>query len=178
MLIPAADLSEQISTAGMEASGTGTMKLALNGAPTIGTLDGANIEIRDAVGDENFFLFGLTVEQVAELRGAYDPDAIIERTPELRRVLALIESGVFNCAEAGIMQAIVHAIRSPHDPWVTAADFASLIAAQRRASAAFLDLRRWTRMSILNTAASGRFSTDRTMQDYNRDIWHLKPIEL
>lgn len=177
-ICPAADLSEQISTAGKEASGTGNMKFMMNGAVTIGTLDGANIEIREAVGEHNFFLFGLTVEQVEAARASYDPDALIEADPDLKRVMALIEHGEFNCAEAGVMDAIVHAIRSPHDPWMTAADFRSFVDAQGRVAEAYLDTPRWTRMSILNTASSGRFSTDRTMREYNRDLWHVDPIEL
>ena len=176
-ICPAADISAQISTAGKEASGTGNMKFMMNGAVTLGTLDGANIEIRDAVGDENFFLFGLTVDEIAGIRDRYDPSALIDADPDLKQVMALIEDGVFNCAEAGVMHAIGHAIRNPHDPWMTAADFRSFIDAQDRAGEVFLDLERWTRMSILNTAASARFSTDRTMRDYNRDIWHLQPIE-
>ncbi len=178
VICPAADLSEQISTAGKEASGTGNMKFMMNGAVTIGTLDGANIEIREAVGDANFFLFGLTVEQIAARREDYDPQGIIDADPDFKPVMDLIEHGEFNCAEAGIMHAVVHAIKNPHDPWMTAVDFRSFIDAQQRAGDAFLSLPKWTRMSILNTAASGRFSTDRTMQDYNRDIWHLHPIDL
>ena len=176
-ICPAADLSEQISTAGKEASGTGNMKFMMNGAVTIGTLDGANIEIREAVGEENFFLFGLTVEQIEPARESYDPGAIISTDPDFERVMHRIEHGEFNCAEAGVMDAIVHAIRNPHDPWMTAADFRSFVDAQALAGQAYLDMPRWTRMSILNTAYSGRFSTDRTMREYNRDLWHLEPIE-
>jgi len=178
VICPAAELSEQISTAGKEASGTGNMKFMMNGAVTIGTLDGANIEIRDAVGAENFFLFGLTVTEVEALRPRYDPQAIIDADPEFARVMQLVEGGVFNCADEGVMQAIVQAIRNPHDPWMTAADFRTYIDAQHAAAQAYLDIPRWTRMSIANTAASGRFSTDRTMRDYNSDIWHLDSIRL
>jgi starch phosphorylase len=178
VICPAAELSEQISTAGKEASGTGNMKFMMNGAVTIGTLDGANIEIRDAVGAKNFFLFGLTVTEVEALRSRYDPQAIIDADSDFARVMQLVEGGVFNCAEEGIMQAIVHAIRNPHDPWMTAADFRAFIDAQNAAAEAYLDIPRWTRMSIANTAASGRFSTDRTMREYNNDIWHLDPITL
>jgi starch phosphorylase len=177
-ICPAADLSEQISTAGKEASGTGNMKLMMNGAVTIGTLDGANIEIRDAVGDENFFLFGLTVEEVEALRQRYDPAAIINADPRLARVMDLIEGGFAGSVDADYIQAVMHAIRNASDPWMTAADFRSYTDTQQRAGVAYRDLERWTRMSILNTSASGRFSTDRTMCDYNRDIWRLEPIEL
>jgi len=176
VICPAADLSEQISTAGKEASGTGNMKFMINGAVTIGTLDGANIEIREAVGDENFFLFGMTVEEVEALRPRYDPQSIIAADTDFARVMQLVESGHFDCSEDGILAAIIHAVRSPHDQWMTAADFRAFIDAQRRAGEAYLDTSRWTRMSILNTSASGRFSTDRTMREYNRDIWHLTPI--
>jgi starch phosphorylase len=175
-ICPAADLSEQISTAGKEASGTGNMKFMMNGAVTIGTLDGANVEIREAVGDENFFLFGNTVEEIEALRGSYNPQAIIDNDPDFKRVMDLLQSGHFNHFEPGIFDAIIQSIREPADPWMTAADFRSFIDAQERAGRAYQDETRWTRMSILNTAHSGRFSTDRTMRDYNRDIWRLDPI--
>jgi starch phosphorylase len=176
IIAPGTDLSEQISTAGKEASGTGNMKFMMNGAVTIGTLDGANIEIREEVGEENFFLFGLTAEQVAELRQHYDPDGIIGEDANLRRVMRLIESGLFNPFEPGLVDPIIHSIRNPRDPWMVAADFPSYVAAQEQAAAAFKDQLRWLRMSILNTAASGRFSTDRTMREYNREIWHLDEV--
>jgi starch phosphorylase len=176
IIAPGSDLSEQISTAGKEASGTGNMKFMMNGAVTIGTLDGANIEILEEVGDDNFFLFGLTAAQVEEARRGYDPNAIIEGDADLRRVMALIESGHFNQFEPGLFDAIVAAIRSPHDPWLVAADFRAFVDAQERAAAAYRDTGRWTRMSILNTAASGKFSTDRTMAEYNAEIWRLTPV--
>ncbi len=176
IIAPGTDLSEQISTAGKEASGTGNMKFMMNGAVTIGTLDGANIEIREEVGDDNFFLFGLTATEVEATRGHYDPNAIIENDPDLKRVMALLESGHFNHLEPGLFDSIIGAIRSPHDPWLVAADFRSFVEAQNRAASAYRDRERWTRMSILNTAASGKFSTDRTMEEYNRDIWKLTPI--
>jgi len=176
IICPATDLSEQISTAGKEASGTGNMKFMMNGAVTIGTLDGANIEIREAVGNDNFFLFGLTAEEVTAMRGAYDPERIIASDPKLQRVLALLESGHFNRFDPHLFDAIAHSIRDPHDPWMIAADFASYVAAQDAAAEAFEDTARWTRMSILNAANSGRFSTDRTMHEYNDDIWHLQHV--
>ncbi len=178
LICPAADISEQISTAGKEASGTGNMKFMMNGAITVGTLDGANVEIREAVGAENFFLFGLTVEEIAELRGQYDPVSIIQGDEDFRRVVQFIESGHFNHFEPGIFDAVIQAIREPSDAWMTAADFRSFIDAQQRANEAYKDVENWTRMSILNSAASGRFSTDRTMRDYNNDIWHLDPIAI
>ncbi len=171
-----ADLSEQISTAGKEASGTGNMKFMMNGAMTIGTMDGANIEIREAVGDDNFYLFGLLADEVQALRGHYDPSAFIGQSEALTQVLALIASGHFNRFEPGIFDGIMQAIRSPQDPWMTAADFDGYCQAQKLAALAFQDHARWTRMSILNTAMSGRFSTDRTVAEYNRDIWRLSPI--
>ncbi len=176
IICPAADLSAQISTAGKEASGTGNMKFMMNGAVTIGTLDGANVEIREAVGEENFFLFGLTVEEIAELRGNYNPQSYIDDDPGFSRVIALLESGHFNRFEPGVFDAVLQAIREPADAWMTAADFRSFVDAQEAAEIAYNDVERWTRMSILNTAASGRFSTDRTMRDYNEDIWRLEPI--
>ena len=176
VICPAADLSEQISTAGKEASGTGNMKFMMNGAITIGTLDGANIEIREAVGEDNFFLFGLTVEEIEAQRSNYNPQAIIDNDSDFSRVMHLIESARFDCSEAGILESVIHAIKNPGDPWMTAADFRAFIDAQQRAGAAYLDIERWTRMSILNTAAAGQFSTDRTMREYNRDIWHLNQI--
>ncbi len=177
-ICPAAELSEQISTAGKEASGTGNMKLMMNGAVTIGTLDGANVEIREAVGDENFFLFGLTVDEVEALRGAYEPEAIIRADADIARVFELIESGLFSCFEPGLFAPILDSLKSPADPWMTVADLRAFIDAQRAVAAAYADQERWTRMSIANTAASGRFSTDRTIAEYNRDIWGLERIEL
>jgi starch phosphorylase len=177
VIAPGTDLSEQISTAGKEASGTGNMKFMLNGALTIGTLDGANIEIREEVGAENFFLFGLTAEQVEHTRATYYPDAIINENEDLRRVMQLLESGHFNLQEPGIFEPVIHAIRGSWDPWMTAADFPAYVEAQKQAAAAFSNQDNWTRMSILNTAASGKFSSDRTIEEYNRDIWKLTPTK-
>ena len=176
VIAPGTDLSEQISTAGKEASGTGNMKFMMNGAVTIGTLDGANIEIRDQAGADNFFLFGLTAEAVDARRSRYDPDAIIRGHRELAEVMNLLESGHFNQFEPGLFDPIIQAIRSPHDPWMTAADFPPYIQAQATAAAAYRDPERWTRMAILNTAHSGRFSSDRTIGEYNRDIWKLPAV--
>jgi starch phosphorylase len=174
IIAPATDLSEQISTAGKEASGTGNMKFMMNGAVTIGTYDGANIEILDAVGADNFFLFGLNAGEVEALRGHYQPQAIIERDPALREVIDLLGSGHFNACEPGIFDMVLAAMTSPQDPWMVLADFRSYVEAQERVAQAWLDPARWTRMSLLNTASSGYFSTDRTMQEYNADIWKLK----
>ena len=168
------DLSEQVSTAGKEASGTGNMKFMMNGAVTIGTLDGANIEIREEVGDDNFFLFGLSEEQVQQQRVSYDPSAIIAADEGFDRVMKLIESGHFNQFEPGIFDGISSSIRDPNDPWMVAADFRSYVDAQQRAAEAYADSERWTTMSILNTAKSGKFSSDRTIAEYERDIWKLK----
>jgi len=177
-ICPGADLSEQISTAGKEASGTGNMKFMMNGALTIGTLDGANIEIREEVGDENFFLFGLTEEQVEEMRHHYDPVAMIEQDDDLQRVINLIECEHFNQFEPGIFNDILASIKSPYDPWMTVADFRSFIDTQKRVEAAYQDKERWTRMSILNCASSGKFSTDRTITEYNNDLWKLTPVKV
>ena len=176
IICPGTDLSEQVSTAGKEASGTGNMKFMMNGAVTIGTLDGANIEIRDEVGDDNFFLFGLTAEEVKEQRPNYNPQAIIDEDEALSRVMQLLECGHFNQFEQGLFDAIIQSIKSPHDPWMVAADFRSYIDAQARVAEAYLDQPRWTRMSILNTATSGHFSTDRTISEYNDDIWKLDTV--
>jgi starch phosphorylase len=176
VICPAADLSEQISTAGKEASGTGNMKLMMNGALTIGTLDGANVEIRDAAGADNFFLFGLTADEVEATRADYDPQAIIDSDEQLREVMDLLTSGHFNADEPGIFDPIIESLTSPHDPWLTIADFASFVEAQKVAAQTYRDRDRWLRMSILNAAASGGFSSDRTIAEYNDDIWKLQPV--
>jgi len=175
-IAPGTDLSEQISTAGKEASGTGNMKFMMNGAVTIGTLDGANIEIREAVGDENFFLFGLDAGAVANTRSGYDPEALIAQDEDLGRVMRLLASGHFCRYEPEVAAPVIEAIASPHDPWLVAADFRSYVEAQAQAAAAFRDPQRWLRMSIANTAHSGRFSTDRTIGEYNADIWGLEQV--
>ncbi|MBV2122279.1 MAG: glycogen/starch/alpha-glucan phosphorylase [Candidatus Thiodiazotropha sp. (ex Ctena orbiculata)] len=173
VIAPGTDLSEQISTAGKEASGTGNMKFMMNGAVTIGTLDGANIEILEEVGEENFFLFGLTSDEVESRRSHYAPNEIIEHDEDFNRVMKLLESGYFNQFEPGIFDEIVESIRSPYDHWMTAADFRSYIDAQEQAAKAYHDQAQWTRMSIINSARCGRFSTDRTITEYNQDIWKL-----
>ncbi|MDX2504651.1 MAG: glycogen/starch/alpha-glucan phosphorylase [Gammaproteobacteria bacterium] len=176
IICPGTDLSEQISTAGKEASGTGNMKFMMNGALTIGTLDGANIEMREEVGEENFFLFGLTAEEVENTRASYDPEHIINTDKDLSKVIKMLESGYFNQFEPGLFEKIVSAIKNPHDLWMTAADFRSYIDAQERVSIAYRDKELWTSMSINNTLSSGKFSTDRTMEEYNRDIWEMDAV--
>ena len=168
------DLSEQISTAGKEASGTGNMKFMMNGAVTIGTLDGANIEIRDTVGESNFFLFGLDADQVQSQRGQTDPGALIAADTAFSRVMQLLESGHFNMLEPGLFRTVIDSIRDPYDPWMTAADFRSYIDAQLAVDAAFADSEGWTRKCIANTSASGYFSSDRTIRDYADEIWFRK----
>ncbi|MYM63323.1 glycogen/starch/alpha-glucan phosphorylase [Pseudomaricurvus sp. HS19] len=174
MICAGTDLSEQISTAGKEASGTGNMKFMMNGALTIGTLDGANIEIRDAVGEEDFFLFGLKADEVEQVRKSYDPDSIIESDSDLKSVMHLLESGHFNLCEPGIFNPIINTIRDPHDQWVTAADFRSFTDAQVAVGEVYQQKALWTRKSILNTASSGMFSSDRTIGQYADEIWRLK----
>ena len=178
LICPAAELSEQISTAGKEASGTGNMKFMMNGAITIGTLDGANVEIREAVGAENFFLFGLTVDEIEARRRDYDPRAIIDADDDFGRVMKLLSSGHFNRFEPGAFDGLLQSVTEPADPWMTAADFSSFVAAQRDVDKTYRDGARWTEMSIRNTACSGRFSTDRTMRDYNDDIWRVEPVDV
>jgi starch phosphorylase len=174
-LIPAADLSEQISTAGMEASGTGNMKFMLNGAPTIGTLDGANVEILREVGPENFFLFGLTAEEAVKRRE--DPDqskTAIEASKPLQDVLQMIAEGTFSPDQPDRYHGLVHRVWH-HDYFLVAADFDSYHAAQGRADAAFADRDRWVRMAAMNTARAGFFSSDRTIRGYMRDVWSVEP---
>ncbi|MEQ1557946.1 MAG: glycogen/starch/alpha-glucan phosphorylase [Methyloglobulus sp.] len=175
-ICPGADLSEQISTAGKEASGTGNMKFMMNGALTIGTLDGANVEIRDEVGDDNFFLFGLTEEQVEATRHHYDPVTLIGQDEDLQRVINLIENGHFSQFEPSVFDDIVASLKNPHDPWMTIADFRSFVDAQKRVEAAYQDKDRWTKMSIINCANSGKFSSDRTISEYNNELWKLTSV--
>jgi len=175
---PAADLSEQISTAGKEASGTGNMKFAMNGALTIGTLDGANIEIRDAVGHENFFLFGLTAEEVAKVKAdGYNPRSVYDANPELREVIDLIDSGFFSKGDRELFRPLLESLLN-RDDYMLLADYQSYVDCQQRVSEAYRDQENWTRMSILNSARVGRFSSDRSIHEYCRDIWNVKPIAI
>jgi starch phosphorylase len=175
-ICPAADLSEQISTAGKEASGTGNMKFMMNGALTIGTLDGANIEIREEVGDEHFFLLGRTTAEIAALRKSYNPQEVIDGNDDLQRVITLIKSGHFNQVEPGLFDDIINTLTTWGDYWMVCADFADYLAAQRRAAEHYRNHEQWTISSIINTASSGKFSTDRTIREYNREIWTLATV--
>ncbi|HSP94995.1 MAG TPA: glycogen/starch/alpha-glucan phosphorylase [Thermoanaerobaculia bacterium] len=174
-IYPAADLSEQISTAGKEASGTGNMKFAMSGALTIGTLDGANVEIRDAVGHENFFLFGLTAEEVERRKAAgYSPRALYDSNPELREAIDLIASGFFSGGDRELFRPLVESLLG-RDDYMLLADYQSYVDCQLRVSEAYGDQKHWTRMSILNSARVGRFSSDRSIREYCRDIWNVQP---
>jgi starch phosphorylase len=177
-IYPAADLSEQISTAGKEASGTGNMKFAMNGALTIGTLDGANVELRDEVGSENFFLFGLTAPEVVELRrSGYRPAARVAADAELGAAIELIRCGFFSRGDTELFEPLVRGMLD-YDPYCVLADFAAYRDCQRTVSAAYRDAERWTRMAILNTARTGKFSSDRTIAEYCRDIWRVEPVRV
>ncbi len=175
-IFPASDLSEQISTAGKEASGTGNMKFALNGALTIGTLDGANIEMREEVGPENFFLFGLTAQQVSEMqRTGYRPRDYYEQNAELKGVLDLISAGFFEPDHPETFRPLVQSLLD-HDSYMLLADFQSYVDCQARVSQAFLDQDQWARMAILNIAMMGKFSSDRTIREYASEIWRAAPV--
>jgi starch phosphorylase len=177
-IFPAADLSEQISTAGKEASGTGNMKFALNGALTIGTLDGANVEIREEVESENFFLFGLTVEQVSELRSrGHRPRDYYERNPMLRDVLDLIASGALGDGDKKLFSPIVDNLLW-QDPYFLLADYQSYVDCQDQVSALWSNKQAWTRKSILNVARVGKFSSDRSIGEYCEQIWNVKPVHV
>lgn len=177
-IYPAADLSEQVSTAGKEASGTGNMKFCMNGALTIGTLDGANVEIRDAVGADNFFLFGLKTEEVAAWRAqGYHPRQLYENNLELRAVIDLIRDGFFSRGDSALFRPIVDALLH-HDPYFLLADYQSYVDCQGQVGLAYQDKEHWARMSILNTARSGMFSSDRTIREYCDDIWKVKPVRI
>jgi starch phosphorylase len=173
-IIPAADLSEQISTAGMEASGTGNMKFAMNGALTIGTLDGANIEIRDAVGPENFFLFGLTTEEVEEQkRNGYRGRTVYESNPGVREVLDLLSSGFFSPEDKNLFKPIVDSLLDD-DRYLVLADFDAYCKAQDAVVHRYTDPKAWWKSSILNVARMGFFSSDRTIREYANEIWDIK----
>jgi starch phosphorylase len=176
LIYPAADLSEQISTAGKEASGTGNMKFMINGALTIGTLDGANVEMRDEVGAENFFLFGLTVQQVERIkREGYRPADYIEGDDELRAALGLIGDGRFSGGDTDVFRPLVESL-TYHDPFLVLADYGAYLDCQERVNVAWQDTETWTRKSILNTARSGKFSSDRAIVEYSDDIWNVGPV--
>jgi starch phosphorylase len=177
-IYPAADLSEQISTAGMEASGTGNMKFSLNGALTIGTLDGANVEIREQVGDENFFLFGLTAEQVQECRAeGYRPRECYARNPRLKEALDLVINGFFSHGDPQLFRPLVDSLLN-EDPYMLLTDYQPYVDIQDEAGNAYLDPEHWTRMSILNVARMGKFSSDRAIGEYCKDIWKVGPMDV
>lgn len=177
-IIPAADISEQVSTAGKEASGTGNMKFSMNGALTVGTLDGANVEIREAVGAENFFLFGLTADEVeARLRAGYNPRGHYEVEAELREVIDLVRAGHFSVGDPSLFHAIVDGLLD-HDPYLVLADFADYARCHREAEAVWRDPAEWHRRVIHNVAGMGRFSSDRTIRDYSEEIWRCPPVRL
>ncbi|MEL6936906.1 MAG: glycogen/starch/alpha-glucan phosphorylase, partial [Cyanobacteria bacterium J06607_17] len=173
---PAADLSEQISTAGKEASGTGNMKFSMGGALTIGTLDGANVEIREAVGEDNFFLFGLTVEQVIALKsGGYAPREYCHNNPNLQKIIQQLSTGVFSRGEQNLFKPLVDNLLY-QDPYLLLADYQAYIDCQDRVAQAYAEPALWTRMSILNSARMGKFSSDRSIRDYVETIWQTKPV--
>jgi starch phosphorylase len=175
---PAADLSEQISTAGKEASGTGNMKFALNGALTIGTLDGANVEIRERVGAENFFLFGLNAADAARtLAEGYEPADVIASTPDLREVIEAIRSGLFSRGDHELFEPLLRTIVET-DPFLVCADFSSYLECQRRVSEAYAAPADWTRRAILNVARTGYFSSDRAVHEYAAKIWNVEPVHV
>ncbi|MGD8663491.1 MAG: glycogen/starch/alpha-glucan family phosphorylase, partial [Desulfobacterales bacterium] len=180
LIYPAADLSEQISMAGKEASGTGNMKFSMNGALTIGTLDGANIEIREEVGADNFFLFGLTVEQVKERKArGYHPAEYYDSDETLRRAIDQIRSGVFSRGDTQLFEPLVQTLLQ-WDEYLVLADYRSYIECQEQAGLLYRDQKQWTRAAILNVARMGKFSSDRSIRQYCEDIWHARsvPIEL
>ena len=179
MMIPAADLSEQISTAGMEASGTGNMKFALNGALTIGTLDGANVEIKEEVGDDNIFIFGLTVEEVDELRrSGYDPQLYYHANAELKRALDQIREGFFAPEEKGVFEPIINALLYEGDYFMVLADYEAYIAEQEKVEKVYRNRQEWNKKAIINMANMGKFSSDRTIKDYADEIWGVEQIIL
>jgi starch phosphorylase len=174
-IMPAAELSEQISTAGKEASGTGNMKLALNGALTIGTLDGANIEIRDEVGEENIFIFGLTADEVGAELARYDPQRYLHEHRWMRRAVDSIGAGHFSRGDKDIFRPIVANLLSVRDEYVHLADLPAYVETQEAVDAVYCNRARWNRMSLLNIARMGKFSSDRTINEYARDIWGVRP---
>ncbi|HET7214375.1 MAG TPA: glycogen/starch/alpha-glucan phosphorylase, partial [Terriglobia bacterium] len=177
-IFPAVDLGEQISTAGMEASGTSNMKMTLNGAITIGTLDGANIEIRQEVGEENIFIFGHEAPELQEMREqhTYQPRACYERDPRVKRIVDAFASSLFCPRESGLFNWIVDDLLDENDQYFHLADLPSYLEAQEKVSAAYCDTERWTTMSILNVARVGKFSSDRVVAEYAREIWKLNPV--
>ena len=177
-IIPAADISVQISTAGMEASGTGNMKFAMNGALTVGTLDGANIEIKEEVGDDNIFIFGLTAEEVEHQRPGYNPHRFYEQDDDIRRTIDLMRNDFFSLTEPGIFRPILQNLLEHGDYYMNLADMRGFIDAQARIDQAYRDQESWSRKAILNIARTGRFSSDRTIGEYASEIWKVEPVEV
>jgi starch phosphorylase len=177
IIYPGADVSEQISTAGYEASGTSNMKFALNGALTVGTLDGANIEIMEEVGRENIFIFGLTAEEVVSMRSGYRPLDYYHGNPVLKQAIDLIRNGFFSPDQPGLFQPLVDLLLY-EDRYMVLADFDAYHQAQMRVDALYCDTDEWTKKSILNVARIAKFSSDRTILEYNRDIWHADPVPI
>jgi len=175
-IFPGSELSEQISTAGTEASGTGNMKFGLNGALTIGTLDGATVEMAEEVGRDNIFIFGLTAEEVAARRPHYDSREIYRADPELARVLDMIGGGAFSPGEPGLFRPLVDSLLAGGDHYLLLADYASYVACQERVARTYRDQAAWTRMSILNVAHMGKFSSDRTIRQYADEVWGITPV--
>lgn len=176
-IYPAADLSEQISTAGKEAAGTGNMKFSMNGALTIGTLDGANVEIREEVGHENFFLFGLTADEVHDQKvKGYNPRGYYDSNPHLREAIDQIRSGHFSGGHGELFEPLVDNLLN-HDPFMLLADYQAYIDCQDRVSSVYRDQERWVRMSILNVARMGKFSSDRSIREYCDNIWKINPVK-
>lgn len=175
-IMPGAELSEQISTAGMEASGTGNMKFALNGALTIGTLDGANIEIAEEVGSDNIFIFGLTVEEIAKLKPHYSSWDYFHSDPELNEVLNMIGGGYFSPLDKELFHPILFSLLEGGDQYFVLADYHAYVECQERVAQAYLNQDQWTRKSILNAAKMGKFSSDRTIQEYAQSIWRVSPV--
>ncbi len=176
-IMPASEVSEQISLAGMEASGTGNMKFMMNGALTLGTFDGANVEINEEVGDENMFLFGLRTEDVAKLRPTYVSRKIYEQDPEIRMALDMIKANVFSLLEPGLFDPIIRSLLDYNDYYMLLADLKDYCAAQERIDATYRDAKKWNKMSLINIARSGLFSSDRAVMEYARDIWHVEPVK-
>jgi starch phosphorylase len=174
-IIPAANLSEQISLAGTEASGTGNMKLQLNGALTMGTLDGANVEIREEVGDDNIFIFGMTAQEVLARRASYNPRSLYDSDPEIRRVLEMIDRNFFSMMETDIFRPIIRALLDEGDRYMLLADFRSYVKAQERVDKVYRQPHQWDHKAILNVARAGKFSVDRTIREYAGEIWKVKP---
>ncbi|NLB56012.1 MAG: glycogen/starch/alpha-glucan phosphorylase, partial [Lentisphaerae bacterium] len=180
IIIPAADLSEQISTAGMEASGTGNMKLALNGALTIGTWDGANIEIAEAVGLENIFIFGKRAEELEVIRdsGNYSPQALIKDDRELDGVLHAIRDNEFSLLDPGLFDELVHSLVNEGDRYFLLTDYRSYVECQRQVAVQYSDTENWFKKTVLNIARMGRFSSDRTIDEYAKQTWNIRPVKI